>query len=186
MSHFARVGQTLSICCPVSSYPPPRNVTWKKNGTQLQQGSETILTIILDKDDKFGTYTCTASDDNPSTEPIEIVITVMKEICKYRLVNILLCIYHHITQANWIIMVHIYVKEIKDNSLTIHWTEIKTFDIPASFKCVYQIKFSVHKINNAITLLHTDCVGSKVRVFSYQFLTTEDVTLYFRRCMYLS
>ena len=100
MSHFARIGQTLSICCPVSSYPPPRNVIWTKNGTQLQQGSETILTIILDKDEKFGNYTCAASDDNPSTEPIEEVITVMKEICKYRLVITLLCIDHHIPQGN--------------------------------------------------------------------------------------
>ena len=58
------------------------------------------MTIILDKDDKFGNYTCSASDDDPSTEPIEEVITVMKEICKYRLVNSLLGIYHHITRGN--------------------------------------------------------------------------------------
>lgn len=88
VSHFARIGQTLSICCPVSSYPPPRNVTWTKNGTQLQQGSETILTIILDKDEKFGNYTCAASDDNPSTEPIEEVITVMKEISELPVMSI--------------------------------------------------------------------------------------------------
>lgn len=52
------------------------------------------MTIILDKDDKFGDYTCSALDGKQSTEPIVTVITVMKEICKYILVNTILCIYH--------------------------------------------------------------------------------------------
>ena len=84
VSYMAKVGQNLSICCPVSSYPPPV-VSWRKDGTQLQEGRGTVFTVILDKDDKFGNYTCTARDSKASIGPI--VITVMNEICKYRLKN---------------------------------------------------------------------------------------------------
>ena len=84
MSYLARIGQNLSICCPVSSYPPPV-VTWEKNGTQLQEESKTVFTIILDNNEKFGKYSCSATDGKASIGPI--VITVMEEICKYSLVK---------------------------------------------------------------------------------------------------
>ena len=84
VSHFARIGQNVSICCPVRSYPPPI-VTWKKNGTVLLQGKDTFYTVILDKDNKFGNYTCAATDGKASMGPV--VITVMKEVGKLRLVN---------------------------------------------------------------------------------------------------
>ena len=40
-----RVSKRLSICCPVSGYPPPI-ITWKKNGIRLQTGIKNVKKIL--------------------------------------------------------------------------------------------------------------------------------------------
>ena len=67
-SYTVTVGEQLSICCPVSGYPPPE-VTWEKNGAQLQKGEHNMYTITTVKDEDFGNYACTATDGKSSIGP---------------------------------------------------------------------------------------------------------------------
>ena len=54
------LGDSQTVCCPVSGYPPPF-VTWKKNGIQLNQESSVLKIYNLANQD-FGNYTCTATN----------------------------------------------------------------------------------------------------------------------------
>ncbi|KAM7440776.1 Hemicentin-1 [Porites harrisoni] len=54
------LGDSQTVCCPVSGYPPPF-VTWKKNGIQLNQESSVLKIYNLASQD-FGNYTCTATN----------------------------------------------------------------------------------------------------------------------------
>lgn len=80
MSYTVQTGDELSICCPVSGYPPPV-VTWKTNGTQLQNGEDTKYTITSVEDKDFGNYTCTATNFKTTIGPL--AISVLKKRGKY-------------------------------------------------------------------------------------------------------
>jgi len=63
----------LTICCPVSGYPPPV-VTWEKDGIELQKGENTEFTIAAVKEEHFGHYSCTATDGITSLGPFDIIV----------------------------------------------------------------------------------------------------------------
>jgi len=77
----------LTICCPVSGYPPPV-VTWKKNGIELQKGENTEFTIAAVKEEQFGHYTCTATDGITSLGPFDIMVVNKVGKC----VEIIFCV----------------------------------------------------------------------------------------------
>ena len=63
-SYSLALGDSQTVCCPVSGYPPPF-VTWKKNGIQLNQESSVLkIHDVVNQD--FGNYTCTATNFDTS------------------------------------------------------------------------------------------------------------------------
>ena len=81
MSYAVQNGDQLSICCPVSGYPPPV-VTWKTNGAQLQQGEGILYTISSVEDKDLGNYTCTATNFKTTIGPL--AINVLKKRGEYK------------------------------------------------------------------------------------------------------
>lgn len=79
--YSSSIGNNLTIDCPLSGFPPPI-VTWKKNGTLLQKGGSTKLTITSVKEGDFGIYTCTATNFEISAGPCNI--SVVKETGMYK------------------------------------------------------------------------------------------------------
>ena len=71
-SYSLALGDSLTVCCPVSGYPPPF-ITWKKNGVQLNEESF-VLKLFNLKDEDFGNYTCSATDFRTSVGPLNITI----------------------------------------------------------------------------------------------------------------
>ena len=88
------LGEQLTICCPVSGYPPPI-VTWKKNGIQLQRGENTDFTITAVQAEHFGNYTCTATDGKTTFGPFNIIVVskVGKCMCENNILTTLMQVF---------------------------------------------------------------------------------------------
>lgn len=65
--------EKLSICCPVSGYPPPI-VTWRKNGVVLSIREHVTLSINITTKEHFGIYTCAATDGKTDLGPFNITV----------------------------------------------------------------------------------------------------------------
>lgn len=75
--YHVKVGEQLSLCCPVSGYPPPI-VTWEKNGAQLPKGETSDYIINKVEEGNFGNYTCTATNGKDDTVG-PVAISVMEQ-----------------------------------------------------------------------------------------------------------
>lgn len=85
-SKSGKIGEQVSICCPVSGIPPPV-VTWEKNGLVLQEEDSTLYTFNLTTDKNFGNYTCTATSGKYQTVPITISVSAKIDESDFDLVD---------------------------------------------------------------------------------------------------
>ena len=77
----AKIGESITICCPVQGFPPPE-VNWElPNGTLLKT-ENTILHLTVKTKDDFGRYRCNARGLEDTV--LDSVVTVHKK-SKYTL-----------------------------------------------------------------------------------------------------
>lgn len=78
-SYEANIGDSVTLCCPVSGNPPPE-VVWTFDDAKVKESLATNLVIQPVKESNYGSYSCTARSLEKAAGPFSI--TLNKTECK--------------------------------------------------------------------------------------------------------